>query len=745
MLEVALRLAVHIHRVLLHLEGNHGGAGQQGVRLRGGCRHRLTIQQRPGLALTADHHIAGHAQRHPGIAPGGILSGFVQHIAAQHLGSGGRFRGFLHRQQALQGAQRRQVVITIPGCLGGLCLLLEPGGLLVLQHTGGKRQRPALLGRKWLALVFHPLQHLIQVSGLQIAGQGQAHQGHIGAGARGIQRIRQVTFVAEFVADSHQQAHHGNIGRELAGFSTAVPVGVAAVFVIVTPFLESPACQAGIHIRQHFRHVLTLREADTQGCLEFLVVNPGNGGGAELLTAAVGIGEEILQRVTDAPQRIRGEAHFHLGIRAEIAAHPLAQVPGLSGLNHGAEILADVGHGRHGIEAQLHAIRASGQHAAMGGCLSLHHPLQFHIAGAVHLDGKMHRDRGIPLQSDNLVALRQLHILPTHGHNPADGSTVGRLGQLGRQHTQRHRQHQFIALGGAHGGGGLQHHRLGHVVAGLSRTELVPRCGHGHEAVAREGIRVGISGGEAALGIGLHRGKPERAGIEVLSQVGSGRIGDIARAHHLIITATADEYALVAEITAAQVLAHQLTKTGEGAHAVTAAVHAVEMADGIRQVIPHHLQGAFILRKESHLGIRHRFSGGISNHAAHLAGFTQQQGLLRSLELHFQLLFRGFHPHKAGSHLEQRLAIGPAGTGILHQTHAHIHTGRIRGLQRHLNHRVGHRHLAAQVAQHLAAFHRHQQLGIHRGLHQHAGCLARLVRILFGQQHQPGITHVFPG
>ena len=87
--EVALRLAVHIHRVLLHLEGNHGGAGQQGVLLRGSCRHRLTIQQSLGLALTAGYHIAGHAQRHPGIAPGGILTGFVQHVAAQHLGRGG--------------------------------------------------------------------------------------------------------------------------------------------------------------------------------------------------------------------------------------------------------------------------------------------------------------------------------------------------------------------------------------------------------------------------------------------------------------------------------------------------------------------------------------------------------------------------------------------------------------------------------------------------------------------------------
>ena len=37
MLEVALRLAVNIHRVLLHLEGNHGGAGilaWQGVTVR---------------------------------------------------------------------------------------------------------------------------------------------------------------------------------------------------------------------------------------------------------------------------------------------------------------------------------------------------------------------------------------------------------------------------------------------------------------------------------------------------------------------------------------------------------------------------------------------------------------------------------------------------------------------------------------------------------------------------------------
>ena len=176
-----------------------------------------------------------------------------------------------------------------------------------------------------------------------------------------------------------------------------------------------------------------------------------------------------------------------------------------------------------------------------------------------------------------------------------------------------------------------------------------------------------------------------------------------------------------------------------------ASVHAVETAERVRQVIPHHLQGAFILRKEGHLSIRHRFSGGIGNHATHLAGFARQQGLLRCLELHHQFLFRGFYPHQAGSHLEQGLAIGPAGPGILHQAHAHIHTGCIRGLQRHLNHRVGHRHLAAQVAQHLAALHRHQQLGIHRGLHQHAGCLARLVRILFGQQHQPGISHVFPG
>ena len=355
----------------------------------------------------------------------------------------------------------------------------------------------------------------------------------------------------------------------------------------------------------------------------------------------------------------------------------------------------------------------------------------------------MHRDRGIPLQGDNLVAQRQLHILPAHSHNPANGSTVGRLGKLGGQHAQRHRQHQFIALGGAHGGSGLQHHRLSHVVAGFAGAELIPRCGHSHEAVAREGIRVGVSGRESAMGISLHRGKPERAGIKIAAQTGRGGVWQLF--FHFLITTAADEHALVAEVAAAQVLAHQLSKAGEGAHAVLASVHAVETAERVRQVIPHHLQGAFILRKEGHLSIRHRFSGGIGNHATHLAGLARQQGLLRCLELHHQFLFCGLHPHQAGSHLEQGLAIGPAGPGILHQAHAHIHTRCIRCLQRHLNHRVGHRHLAAQVAQHLAALHRHQQLGIHRGLHQHAGCLARLVRILFGQQHQPGISHVFPG